>query len=277
MDERDEGLFINEELPFRERVRLPLLLLSVGLLALFGFRIAARLMPDAHLAYGASHLGFLLPLLLLRCYRTDARIHVFARPQKPSAMLPLFFLLFLAVGGASLLGSLFGQAPEAIRFQPSMLFFNALLPSVTEELFFRLLCLSLLLPLGRRGAIFLSSLLFATLHTGLVGFLYAFLAGVILASAAVFTGSVIHSIIFHLAINLLSLLLSALPVTLAHVLFVLCLALSLIVVLIGRRSLIALLRTATQDGTVWDLPSLTAVLVSPFGLMLFLFILQFFF
>ena len=275
MDERDEGLFIHEELPFRERVRMPLLLLSVALLALFGFRLAARLMPDAYLAYGVSHLGFLLPLFLLLGYRTDVRIRVCARPLKLSAMLPLFSLLFLAVGGLSLLGNLFGQVKEAILFKPSMLFFNALLPSVTEELFFRLLCLSLLLPLGRRSAILLSALLFATLHTGLIGFLYAFLAGVILASVAVVTRSVLCTVAFHLGINLSSLLLSALPSPVSPILFAVLSVLAIAGVLFGRHRILTHFCDAVTDATVWDRSAVSAVIFSPFGVVLLLFILQF--
>lgn len=276
MDERDEGLFIDEELPFRERVRMPLLILAVALFSLFGFRLAARLIPDASLAYGISYLGYLVPLCLSCGYKNEPRIRVFTRSPRATVLLPLFSLLFLAVGGISLLGNLLGQGAEAITFQPSMLFFNALLPSVTEELFFRLLCLSLLLPLGRRGAIFLSSLLFATLHTGLVGFLYAFLAGVILASVAVTCGSVGCSVLFHLSINLLSLLLSALPSSVACVLFAILAMAALIGVIFGRRAIWQHFRDATADATVWDAPSLSAVLWSPFGIALFLFILQFF-
>lgn len=77
------------------------------------------------------------------------------------------------------------------------------LAPVTEELMFRRLILRRLLPWGDRFAVTASALLFALIHGNLSQIPYAFLVGLLLGTVAVYTGSVVPTILIHAFVNLL--------------------------------------------------------------------------
>lgn len=120
-------------------------------------------------------------------------------------LLPVFLFATL---GVNLLSSLVyegigGSLPEVIPSVP--LFFGAvILAPVAEELFFRGLLLRMLAPYGERKAILISALSFALLHGNFFQMPYAFTAGLLLALAAYFGGSVLYPLGFHLLYNFIT-------------------------------------------------------------------------
>ena len=81
--------------------------------------------------------------------------------------------------------------------------FMVVLVPVLEELLFRRIICSKLLPLGEGYAIFLSGAIFGLIHGNFYQFPYAFLLGVFFAFIYIKTGKLIYSIIYHMAINLM--------------------------------------------------------------------------
>lgn len=77
------------------------------------------------------------------------------------------------------------------------------LAPVVEELMFRRLILRRLLSWGEHFAVLASSLLFALIHGNLSQIPYAFCVGLLLGTVAVYTGSVVPTILIHSFVNLL--------------------------------------------------------------------------
>jgi membrane protease YdiL (CAAX protease family) len=75
---------------------------------------------------------------------------------------------------------------------------------ILEELVFRKLLCSRLLPLGEKKAIVISAAIFGLIHGNLYQFAYAFLLGLVFGYVYVKTGKLIYTIIFHCIINLYS-------------------------------------------------------------------------
>ena len=80
------------------------------------------------------------------------------------------------------------------------LFVGIFFPILEELLFRRLLC-SRLLPLGEKQAIIISAAIFGLIHGNLYQFAYAFLLGLVFGYIYVKTGKLIYTIIFHCIIN----------------------------------------------------------------------------
>ena len=76
-----------------------------------------------------------------------------------------------------------------------------LFPILEELLFRRLLC-SRLLPLGEKQAVIISAAIFGLIHGNLYQFAYAFLIGLVFGYIYVKTGKLIYTMIFHCIINL---------------------------------------------------------------------------
>lgn len=129
----------------------------------------------------------------------------------------LFFLIAYAVLYVSnLVGSLFNLLTEAVTGVSSTadaiemieasplgytLLFAVLIGPALEELMFRRLVLSRLLPFGEGFAVLLSSLLFALFHANLAQLFYAFAVGAVLAFVTVKTGRLRYAVMLHCAIN----------------------------------------------------------------------------
>ncbi len=108
----------------------------------------------------------------------------------------LFSYLFsLATGG--------GSQPLVGGF-PELFLLHALLPSILEELLFRLVPLSLIAPYSKKSAVLISAILFAVIHIDLAKLPYAFLAGVVFATVDIVTESILPSVLLHLINNTLS-------------------------------------------------------------------------
>jgi membrane protease YdiL (CAAX protease family) len=125
--------------------------------------------------------------------------------RRPLSSLLFFPLLLGATVGVSFLTSLFLPTSASPTFTFSVFLTSAFFPALSEELLFRHLLLSLLLPLGKQKAALLSALLFALFHQNFYQMPYAFTAGLVLAAAALYSHSFTLPFLLHLTNNLLSL------------------------------------------------------------------------
>ncbi len=121
---------------------------------------------------------------------------------------PILALVFLISWITSILLSAIGQAPV---FDVSgnivlVIFLNAFLPALFEEVLFRFIPISLLLPYGKRGAVLITSILFSLIHCSLFQIPYAFVAGTVFAVIDIAFGSIIPSLILHFLNNTVSII-----------------------------------------------------------------------
>ena len=79
--------------------------------------------------------------------------------------------------------------------------FAVILGPIAEELMFRRILLSRLLPFGERFAILVSAIFFGLYHCNLAQFLYAFAIGLIFGLIACRTGKLRHTITLHILLN----------------------------------------------------------------------------
>ena len=165
--------------------------------------------------------AFLLPLLILltpfgKSCTKSVDITFSVRPTL--SYLPLFPLFLSGIMIISVLTSSISASVgyEIVEVNPSdnaffALIFDAIVPSVCEELLCRYALLMLLSPFGRGGSAVLSALLFSLLHANLYQMPYAFFAGLMLATLTLASRSAFIPILFHLLNNLASILLFYLP------------------------------------------------------------------
>ena len=83
------------------------------------------------------------------------------------------------------------------------LIFVGILAPILEEILFRKIICSRLLPLGEGWAIFLSAAVFGLAHGNFYQFFYAFALGALFAFIYVKTGKLIYSTVYHMAINII--------------------------------------------------------------------------
>ncbi len=88
------------------------------------------------------------------------------------------------------------------------IFSVAIVPGIVEEIVFRGIILGMFRKFGDRFAIFISALLFGTLHMNLVQFVFAFILGLVFGYVVVKLNSLLPSMIAHTLNNLLSTFLS---------------------------------------------------------------------
>ncbi len=121
-------------------------------------------------------------------------------------VIPVLSIVFLISYLTSLILSLFSEPPTTDVSGNIFLAvtLHALMPSLLEELLFRLLPLAVLLPYGERNAILISSLMFSLVHANLFQIPYAFIAGVIFAAFDISFGSVLPSLLLHFLNNTIS-------------------------------------------------------------------------
>ena len=81
--------------------------------------------------------------------------------------------------------------------------FMVIIGPILEEILFRKILCSKLLPLGEGYAILISAAIFGLFHGNFYQFAYSFLIGIILSLIYVKTGKLIYTIIYHMGINLL--------------------------------------------------------------------------
>ncbi len=85
-------------------------------------------------------------------------------------------------------------------------FFTAVVPAVCEELTHRGMLLNGLRKYGDRTAVFVSALLFGLMHQNILQVFYAFIAGLILGTLRIKSGSIIMPMLVHFGNNCLSVL-----------------------------------------------------------------------
>ena len=95
--------------------------------------------------------------------------------------------------------------------------FAVVLLPILEELFFRRVVCSKILPLGEGYAIFLSGAIFGLIHANFYQFAYGFLVGSFFAFIYIKTGRLIYSIIYHMAVNLLGMVIAPWVLTLIDI------------------------------------------------------------
>ena len=130
--------------------------------------------------------------------------------RRPSSLLFFPLLLGVTMGVSALTALLFPSiTPAYPALSPLTIVTSAIAPALAEELLFRFLVLSMLLPYGKRRAVLLNALLFALFHQSLYQMPYALAAGAVLAAAALYSDSLALPVLLHFANNLLSLLIGA--------------------------------------------------------------------
>ena len=127
-----------------------------------------------------------------------------------------FFIAYAVLYVSNLLGSLVNLVTETVTGASSTagaiemiessplgytLLFAVLVGPALEELMFRRLILSRLLPFGEGFAILVSSLLFSLFHANLAQFFYALAVGAVLAYLVIVTGRLRYSVLLHCLIN----------------------------------------------------------------------------
>lgn len=119
----------------------------------------------------------------------------------------IFFPVMLITSYA--LTTFFGSASEAYSLTPSTFLMMAIIAPLCEELFWRGGVFRVLKRFGFIPAALVSSLLFALMHRGVGGIIYAILSGMIFSYLTFSTGSTLSAIILHVANNTVALLLTS--------------------------------------------------------------------
>ena len=219
-------------------------------------------------------LSYVLPITVgfvvisKRKLRCEPQIKCRCDKLLPSLM--LFPPIILVIIGISALTSLFlsmlGKS-NVIDVSGNLfyeLFRHALLPAMLEEMLFRYIPLKLLLPYSRRGAIFVSALMFSLIHLNIFQLPYALFAGVALGFVTLLSGSIVPSVILHFLNNAISVFWmrdpDVAPYIIIAVLCVLTVA-SAIYIVKKRRNYKAELIQALSGDRVGALPALIVMTV----------------
>ena len=214
-----------------------LVLLSFLLLLHLGFRFLAGLFSSEWYVGTVLFLGTAVPISVFLCINRGKRhlAHWLRHPVHVESALSVFpLLLFFGVVFGFLqyfLGSVFASvgtvAPPRSNVV-AILLFDLLLPAVGEELLFRGVVLQRLRPYGMRAAVIVSALLFAGSHGNWAQIPYAFIAGILLGTLALYTHSVVTAIALHFMLNFISVELSLIPEGWALFFYIFAMVLSLI-------------------------------------------------
>lgn len=148
----------------------------------------------------------LVLLIEWKCY-ASGKVPVSFAIQKKSFSVLLFFPIFFAITlGMNLLSAkLFPvshAAASPVIPSPALFLGAVLLAPLAEEIFFRGILLRLFSKYGDVWGVFLSASAFALAHGNFFQMPYAFTAGLLLAVTALFGGSILYPILFHLLYNL---------------------------------------------------------------------------
>ncbi len=128
-------------------------------------------------------------------------------PRISIADILIFFPVMLITSYA--LTSFFGSASVSYPLTPSNFLMMAIIAPLCEELFWRGGVFRVLKRFGFIPAALISSLLFALMHKGVGGIIYAMFSGIILSYLTFSTGSTISAIILHIVNNTVALLLTS--------------------------------------------------------------------
>jgi membrane protease YdiL (CAAX protease family) len=160
-----------------------------------------------------EYAAYLIPIIAFVVYirRFDTKKHIVVMDKGAKGILlcmPLVFISLFIVMGISFLTSAFlayfgksdtGALDGSLWFLISR---YALVPSLLEEVLFRLIPLSFIAPYSKKSALVISSVIFALSHISLFDIPYALAAGLIYMLADIVAESVIPSVIMHLVNNI---------------------------------------------------------------------------
>lgn len=134
----------------------------------------------------------------------------------------------------------------------------AIVPAFCEEILFRGVVLSNLMPYGKASAIVISSVLFGLMHGNAKQFLYATAAGIIMGCVYVMTESIWCSILIHFINNTISVLQFAVvdrfSEEYAWIIFISC---ECILIFVGIICAFVLVSRKSKNGNSFDLSGIT--------------------
>ena len=161
-------------------------------------------------------LAFICPIfaVILFTDRELPKMREFSLPRDSKMLfLPTVFPLIFLIAALSFLTSwfisLFGATPAPVDLGGGLLFalfYNAVLPSILEELLFRYLPMRYLAPDSPTYAVIFSALFFALAHHSFFSMPYAFLAGAAFMTVNIICQSALPSVILHFLNNAISIL-----------------------------------------------------------------------
>lgn len=221
-----------------------LIILSFLLLLHTGFRFLAGLFSSEWYAGAVLFLGTFVPLVIFFSLRKGKKhlAHWLRHPVHIESAFSIFpLLVFFGIAFAFLqlfLGTVFasvGTAAPPRQNVIAILLFDLFVPAVGEELLFRGVFLQRLRHYGMRAAVIVSSLAFALSHGNWAQIPYAFVAGILLGTAALYTHSVITAVVLHFMLNFVSVELSLLPGNYSLAFYLAFLVLSFIFAFVFRK------------------------------------------
>lgn len=125
---------------------------------------------------------------------------------------------------------------------PLQMFITVLVPAFCEELMFRGIVLTNLLPFGKRFAVIASAIIFGLIHGNHDQIFFAFVAGILLGLLYTETGSIWCGVLVHMFNNFISLIESVLIFNIRA-----CLILETIPIILGAISLIYLVSVKKKE------------------------------
>lgn len=163
--------------------------------------------------------------------------------------IPIAFVALAVIISSARLGGIFGLGASGNEFEAYhgaeiivLMFSSVIIPAFCEELFFRGMILTNLLPLGRGFAIIVSGVIFGFAHGNHDQIFFATISGIVLGWIYVETDSIWTGIAIHMANNMIALtqsvILGLLPYEKAYII---CACIELSVLIFGAISLVYLL------------------------------------
>ena len=170
--------------------------MMVSIICIYGiglpvFMLVSRVLPRANPLKSSMSVGQFLGAFCITTAMTAA-----------GNLVSNFILIFFN----SMLGSIPENPVEQMTSSTNIwvtIAFGVILVPFLEELFFRRIVCSKLLPLGEGYAVFVSAAIFGLIHGNFYQFAYAFLVGALFAFIYVKTGRLIYTTILHMIVNFL--------------------------------------------------------------------------
>ncbi len=271
----------NDLFPPEQRLRTNRTLLALALALIFMglVRIGLGFLPLAHLRT-LLYYGILFAVSVTYAHafcKRGCRRRFAHRPRHShtaAAGFPalLFAVMAISLGGNALLSLLPDPPTSGTPDHPiATLFFSCLVPAFVEEIFCRGAVQRSLRPLGSTAAVFLSSFVFAFLHSDPVSILYSFAAGLILGAITVYCRSVVPAFLLHFYLNLASGVFLYLPREFLLPIYLAVMAVSLVLSVIFFRQVTRPWRHIRRANTpMHSRKKITYAILSPFGAALLL-------
>lgn len=115
-----------------------------------------------------------------------------------------YITYYFASFGVTIPDADFSTNVPSTSYTIMMFSYMVIIAPIVEELVYRGLVIKFLQPYGKSVAIFFSGFIFGLMHGNLSQFMSAFLTGILFATIAVYTGSIVPTIVMHVINNFLS-------------------------------------------------------------------------